>query len=121
MTPYDIDLANTKQEALRLADDAFSQSAYATGEWDKLAGILVIDYGFSAIETAAILKSKLTRWAADAEGSRSGATADAFMAWFKDPRNRKITNTEAIAELVRGTFPSTEDADEAPHNGKYKE
>lgn len=87
-------------EALaRATEDAYSADRYGR-EWGKAATML-LQRQFTEREAEAILRSKWTRWAADA-ASTDEPTAGDLARFLDDPRNHCTPN--AVQELVTGTF-----------------
>jgi hypothetical protein len=78
-------------ELVTLAADSFSWNRYA-GNWEGVAKALLKT--FTAIQAAAIITSKWTRWAADATSKSSGCTAADLLRWMK--QNVKPGEVEAL-------------------------
>jgi hypothetical protein len=81
----------TKTEAHAIADatfeTAYSAGRYGVTEWRKAAAMLATR-GFNAAEIEWVLRSKLTRWAADMGNSPHGhATAQMLRRFMGDARN----------------------------------
>lgn len=87
--------------------DAFSWDNYGERGW-RSAALVLLTRGYSEREAEAILRSKWTRWAADAaserKGWRYGRTTGADLARFLDAQPVDRLAIE-VAELVAGTFP----------------
>lgn len=84
--------------------DAYSYPTYGEVAWLR-AATLLLEGGWSELETEAILRSKWTRWAsdqADPTGSMEN-TGEEIITFMNDRRNN--CTQEAVAQLVAGTFP----------------
>lgn len=85
-------------------EDAYSFSRYAPGQW-HVAAAMLLRRGYSEQETEAVLRSKWTRWAADAAGADYGqAFAHMLTSFLDDPRN-KITKYK-VERLAAGAEAS---------------
>jgi ribosomal protein L15E len=74
-------------------DDAYSADRYTS--WREVA-LAVLSLGYTDAQGEAILRSKITRWAADASDECEGSiTADAVVRYLTDKRNAAI-----VAEVV---------------------
>jgi hypothetical protein len=95
------------EKTLFLAEGAYSVGRYKN--WTNVAKLL-LKKGYSPTEAAAIMLSKLTRWAADRYETRYGTCpANAVIKYIEDPQNR--VSPEYVAELVEGTtFPEWPDS-----------
>lgn len=87
--------------ALDLAAGAYSDNRYKS--WPRVAQLL-LDRGLTPKQAAAVMRSKWTRWAADAYDPANGGkcAANAIIKFMDDPRNR-CTPAE-IDDLVAQTF-----------------
>jgi hypothetical protein len=80
--------------------DAYSRDRY--NSWSACIKAL-LNRGYSEKETAAILLSKVMRWAADNSDARYGhVTSNDMLRFIDNPRNR--INSHYVAGLVSGTF-----------------
>lgn len=101
----------TTKQVIDLADktsDAQSYSTYGQTEWRRAIRLLDAR-GFDARSIEAILRSKWTRWAADATMPRR-VLAGNLIAWMDTPRNhsRNAELLKEVAKLVKETFGTTE-------------
>lgn len=79
--------------------DAYSFDRYAPGEWAKAAALL-LHMGLSEKAAEAVLRSKWTRWAADAAERDYGTAMGEDVADYV----REHETTASIARLVAETF-----------------
>ncbi len=92
MTPAD-DLAQK-------TGDAYSATRY--NSWRNVCATL-LKRGYTERQAEAILRSKWTRWAADAADANYGeATANDLVRFIEDPRNN--CTMAAVNQLVMETF-----------------
>lgn len=93
-------MSATDEQVARLVDDtsiAYSYDRYAN--WSSLVRML-LRRGFTEVETAAILRSKWTRWAADESTARYGKATSKDLERFID---RQKNLAAEVAALVAGT------------------
>ncbi len=94
---------STKTQATEIATkcaDAYSSGTYQN--WTTVAQKL-LGRGLDARQVEAIMRSKWTRWAADASNARHGhVPAKAILDFIDNPRN-KIDHAEIVA-LTQETF-----------------
>lgn len=64
--------------------DAFSRPAFGDAEWAKCAAIL-LDAGHTVDEAAALLASRLTRWAREDAADYDAPTAGDFARFLASP------------------------------------
>jgi hypothetical protein len=100
------DLKATARAVAERTADAYSWDNYGEARWYACA-LMLLKRGYSEQEAEAILRSKWTRWAADAasnrKGWRYGRTTSADLARFLDATPEPLRSAE-VAELVSGTF-----------------
>lgn len=71
-------------------ETAYSFSRYGADQWLE-AGRHLLAKGYTEEQAAAILLSKITRWAADVANAEYGhATAQQVIAYVMDPRNERV-------------------------------
>ncbi len=76
-------------------DDAYSADRYSS--WREVA-LAVLSLGYTDAQGEAILRSKITRWAADASDDCEGSvSADAGLRYLSDERNAEIV-AEVLAD-----------------------
>lgn len=94
----------TDQQADYIANtsmnDAYSGARYGSAQWRKAARMLAVK-GFTAEEIEAILRSKLTRWAAD-EAGRSGDDGSAKAADLIRYMEKAGYGFARVARIVAG-------------------
>lgn len=89
----------------RLAErtqDAYSFENYGSISWKACCSMLLRTY--SEQEAEAILRSKWTRWAADASGKEYGRVTSFDLSRFIEGIP-EADRAKQVAELVAGTFP----------------
>lgn len=85
---------------LELASGSYSENRYSS--WRQVAKLLLAK-GYEPKEAAAIMRSKWTRWAADAYETTYGkCPATAIIRFIDNPRNS--CTSAAVKELVDQTF-----------------
>lgn len=82
-------------------DDAYSFSTYGEREWIRAIRLLA-DRGYNERAIEAILRSKYTRWAADARTTNAKPRGEDVLIFIMDPRN-KVTRADVIT-LAQMTF-----------------
>lgn len=82
--------------------DAYSTDQYG-GKWNGCVTMLRAR-GYSDLAIEAVLRSKWTRWAADASGKPYGRNSARDLARFLD-ETPKVCSPEHLESLVRETFP----------------
>ena len=83
-----------------LASGSYSENRYSS--WRQVAKLLLAK-GYEPKEAAAIMRSKWTRWAADAYETTYGkCPATAIIRFIDNPRNS--CTSAAVKELVDQTF-----------------
>lgn len=85
--------------------DAYSRDRYAT--WLGVARMLLAR-GYSNREAEAVMRSKWTRWAADASDKKYGRVAARDLATWLDAGVHTYARPSEVAALVSGTFPQEE-------------
>ncbi len=90
------DYVNVATDVAIRATDAYSYERYGPVRWLRLTARF-LTAGYGPRETEAVLRSKWTRWAMDACGSRASALE---LYLYIEPR---LTQAE-VTDLVEGTF-----------------
>lgn len=92
-------IARTAEEIALNASNAYSADRY--GSW-KACALMLLKRGYDEHETDAILRSKWTRWAADASNARYGKVPASAIATFLDAYGPQLK--AHVSKLVRGTL-----------------
>jgi hypothetical protein len=93
-----------KIDASKIAEstrDAYSFFRYGDKSWFACCRMLA-RRGFNAEQIEAIMRSKWTRWAADAAKNHQKATSKDLERFLDDPRNQ--ASTANVNRLVNGTL-----------------
>lgn len=94
-------MKNTKQVPFQ---DAYSFSAYGSKNWLACIEMLAAR-GYDIRQVEAILRSKWSRWAADAHQGRGNATASDLERFIDNPRNEVTpAEVEEMAAQIVGPF-----------------
>lgn len=84
-------IKNLSERIASRTSDAYSFSNY--NNWTACARVL-LDIGYNEAQTEAILRSKFTRWAADAANARHGRATS------RQLRTYVQTNSGAVAKML---------------------
>jgi len=79
------------REIAARTEDAYSADRYGSNEWAACA-MLLLERGYSEIETEWVLRSKHMRWAADMSLNDHPVAGD-LARYLDDPRNRSVVAT----------------------------
>lgn len=82
-------------------EDAYSFPTYGQREWRRAIRLL-LDRGYNDRGIEAILRSKMTRWAADARPANAKPRGDDVILYIDNPRNKVTAAT--ITRLAQETF-----------------
>lgn len=101
MTATVIDFARVRlqlqvAEVLRETLDAYSRPAYGEIEWAKCAAIL-LGMGHSVEEAAALLASRVTRWARDDAADYEVPSSEDFLRFLSSPAGLNAVAYELAA------------------------
>lgn len=88
------------EEISKKTSDAYSFDRYAPGAW-RACCFMLLQEGYTAENVEAIMRSKWTRWAADASKNAYGhITSGDLRRFMENPKNN--ANRQAVEQLTAG-------------------